>query len=264
MKNPMQKKNRLIVTDIDGTIYETQQHRIPESTMYALQELKYSGCYLAICTSRSREEMIHIPSSLLNMIDVIVCDCGGDLSFEGQRYYTPMILQETQQIIRELDRLRIVYRYVTDKGHGYLNRNVPDIDALFDYEYEMVPPQKAYEQEPLVHIVYYTNHVSQVQQIRALAAHEKLLDFSYVHEITAANIDKGSSLRRIAQLLHIRREETAAFGDGASDVELLRMAGIGIAMGNGSPICKKNADYVTDCIQQGGFLNACKAFRWVR
>lgn len=45
--------------------------------------------------------------------------------------------------------------------------------------------------------------------------------------------------------MNLKPEETAAFGDGDNDIDLLKEAGIGIAMENASPKCKDAATFIT-------------------
>ena len=56
---------------------------------------------------------------------------------------------------------------------------------------------------------------------------------------------------------------TYAFGDSMNDLEILQAAGIGIAMGNGVPKLKEEADYVTDDIGRDGVYKACKHFQLI-
>ena len=51
-----------------------------------------------------------------------------------------------------------------------------------------------------------------------------------------------------------------AFGDGGNDVDMLRFAGIGVAMGNATDEPKAAADYVTDSVDDAGIANALKHF----
>ena len=46
------------------------------------------------------------------------------------------------------------------------------------------------------------------------------------------------------------------FGDGDNDIELMEVAKIGVAMGNGTENLKKVSDYVTDDIEKDGIYNA--------
>ena len=52
------------------------------------------------------------------------------------------------------------------------------------------------------------------------------------------------------------REDAVAIGDGDNDIEMIRYAGTGVAMGNGSPWVKEIADYVTDSIEKDGLWKA--------
>ena len=49
-----------------------------------------------------------------------------------------------------------------------------------------------------------------------------------------------------------------AFGDSMNDYELVREAGIGIAMGNSVEELKAVADYVADDIDRDGVWKACR------
>lgn len=68
---------------------------------------------------------------------------------------------------------------------------------------------------------------------------------SQLIEISHKDAGKHSGLRFIREYLNLNSEETAAFGDGDNDIDLLNEAGIGIAMENASPKCKEAATYIT-------------------
>ncbi len=73
-----------------------------------------------------------------------------------------------------------------------------------------------------------------------------------VLEIVAPGVDKGTGLRRAAELLGIPREEVIALGDGENDIPMLRWAGLGVAMGNASPRVKAAADRIAPSCQEDG------------
>ena len=64
-------------------------------------------------------------------------------------------------------------------------------------------------------------------------------------EISHKDAGKHSGLRFLTELLGLDPAETAAFGDGDNDADLLTYAGCGIAMANASPACLAAADHVT-------------------
>lgn len=68
---------------------------------------------------------------------------------------------------------------------------------------------------------------------------------SQLIEISHKDAGKHSGLRFIREYLNLKPEETAAFGDGDNDIDLLKEAGIGIAMENASSKCKDAATFIT-------------------
>lgn len=56
--------------------------------------------------------------------------------------------------------------------------------------------------------------------------------------------------------LHISPNEVMALGDHDIDAPLLRAAGLGIAMGNASPIARAAADELTDSCDADGVAHA--------
>ena len=49
-------------------------------------------------------------------------------------------------------------------------------------------------------------------------------------------------------------------GDGNNDVEMLTLAGIGVAMAEATDSAKDAADYITDDIDENGWANAIRHF----
>ena len=58
----------------------------------------------------------------------------------------------------------------------------------------------------------------------------------------------------------IDRSETMAFGDGENDVDMFRVVGTAVCMGNGCQEAKDAADYVTDDIDNDGIWKALVHF----
>ncbi len=56
-----------------------------------------------------------------------------------------------------------------------------------------------------------------------------------IAEIAAHGVSKASGLQVVAERHGIRRNEVMAFGDGLNDVDMLRWAGLSVAMDNGHP-----------------------------
>lgn len=71
-------------------------------------------------------------------------------------------------------------------------------------------------------------------------------------EISHRNAGKHSGVRYVTELLGLSPAQTAAFGDGDNDADMLRYVGCGIAVANASPACLAAADHVTSHHDQDG------------
>ena len=58
--------------------------------------------------------------------------------------------------------------------------------------------------------------------------------------------NETSNILKLAQKLQIEPEKILAIGDNVNDLEMLKNAGAGIAMGNSAPEVKKVATFVTE------------------
>ena len=79
-------------------------------------------------------------------------------------------------------------------------------------------------------------------------------------ELNSANAHKGLALRRFAEHLGLGLENCMAFGDGANDLSMVRMAGLGVAMANACPEVLAAADYVTLSNDADGVAAALRHF----
>lgn len=64
-------------------------------------------------------------------------------------------------------------------------------------------------------------------------------------EFCPAGVNKGAALRRALPRIGVQMSQLLAFGDSGNDVEMLREAGLGVAMGNAIPQALEAADRTT-------------------
>jgi Cof subfamily protein (haloacid dehalogenase superfamily) len=79
-------------------------------------------------------------------------------------------------------------------------------------------------------------------------------------EIHHRDSGKCGGLQRVASRLGVAREEILAIGDHLNDLEMLRFAGTGIAMGNAIPEVRAAAAYVTGSLDEDGVAQAIERF----
>lgn len=255
--------SKVFFFDIDGTTYRHDIHASPESTILALKSLRNNGFKLCICTSRNKEEMINLPQDFLNLFDGIIHLAGGYIHLKDQDYKFEVNSNDVNKAVDYLNKHKIPYRYVTTDLHGYLYNSTEFVRGLFEKQYNMIPQEKIFENESIIHFQYYPFNEQQNLDLIEIIQQSKITHLRFSHEVTQNNLDKSTAIQFVAKHYGYTRENTVAFGDGFNDVTMLQSAQIGIAMGNGCDLAKQASDYVTDSIDQDGLYNACLHFGWI-
>ena len=75
-------------------------------------------------------------------------------------------------------------------------------------------------------------------------------------EVIPAGAGKDPAMHVLCEALGLTPNEVMALGDHDIDAPLLRAAGLGIAMGNASPIARAAADELTDSCDADGAAHA--------
>ena len=79
-------------------------------------------------------------------------------------------------------------------------------------------------------------------------------------EVLPLGIDKAYGLKKLVEILGIKREEVIACGDGYNDITMLQFAGLGVAMENAMEQTKAAADYITLSNDDDGVAEVIEKF----
>ncbi len=82
----------------------------------------------------------------------------------------------------------------------------------------------------------------------------------YFCEIANPEATKYNGVEFLRNYWGLKREEVLTIGDQDNDIELLKAGGIAVAMGNATEDLKKYADYITDTVDNDGFVRAIEKF----
>ncbi len=89
----------------------------------------------------------------------------------------------------------------------------------------------------------------------------EILDTGFAVHIKSRKINKGTGLKRIAEMMELDARELVAIGDSPNDIEMLRASGFGVAVGNAHPELKKAAAMVTQGEHGAGVAEAIMLLR---
>lgn len=82
----------------------------------------------------------------------------------------------------------------------------------------------------------------------------------YYTEISLKDVDKWNAIEYLMKMLNIKKEEVIAIGDNANDKKMIENAGVGVAMGQSTPVIKEIADFITKDNENEGVKVALKQY----
>ena len=252
--------SKAIFFDIDGTLYAHKGHQIIPSSQIALKKLKEKGYPIVVATSRCIEETVHLPRFFHDFpFDGYIYDGGALMVKDGKVIQKKVIpVDAMKRIIAYCDEYHKVVRYANEKLDCFHFEPEASIKDVYFYLYLNIPKTKPYEGEEVTNCLLY------IDPIEAEQLAKELTDCAFIHheelyEITHKEVNKAHAVKEFARLLGC--DEVIAFGDGFNDVQMLKEADLGIAMGNACEPCKQVADDVTSAVDQDGIYQACLKYQ---
>ena len=79
-------------------------------------------------------------------------------------------------------------------------------------------------------------------------------------EISLKDVDKWNALKYVADKLGVQDDEIIAIGDNMNDKMMIENAGLGVAMGQSTPLVRDIANFVTDDNNNDGVARALEKY----
>ncbi len=262
---------RLIVTDLDGTLLNSE-HVVTPFTEHVIREVQARGVLFTVATGKSfpstpgitRQFDIQIPiicgngtqvftpdGTLLHEHPLLRDDAIEVVRISKARGFTPIVSTETGLLAEAWN--ESVQELVDH--HEPVPVMVPDLEAALRSEYK---PYK---------IVLMNRDPQRVNQFQlelehTFAGRAQVLRSGLITvvELLPAGASKGTALAYILDYLGIAPHETMCFGDNCNDLDMIRLAGIGVAMGHSPEAVRMGADYVTGSHDEDGVAHAIVKF----
>ena len=251
---------KLVAFDIDGTI-RSMHDPVSDKNTSVINRLIDSGIIVTIATGR-----MFLSASMalkgLNILHPIISYQGAHIAdmYTGRVFWHMPLTQElaehTLDLLTDWDVQPVFYHdgqiYVenlTDWAKGYSERNSGKVNLVKDlYEITNLCPTRIVA-------------VGAEKTIAELEHHLKSGDESTLHitrslpnfcEILHPLAGKHKALEWLANYYGVSREQTIAFGNGYNDVDMLKWAGMGIAVQNSVKEILEVSDRVSLSMEENG------------
>ena len=269
---------RIISFDLDGTFLDDDKG-IPPENLRALEAAAEKGVWIVPATGRIVAGLPDLLRTLPFMRYYITANGSYvyDLREDRAVARAEVELGRALEFYEAADEMGVLYDCYQDNW-GYMTqwmrdealRTIPNphVRALISTLRSPVPELKAFLRERGAGVQKLQLYIlDREQRLRALEELPKRfadLSFStsmpFNIEVNAQNATKGHALRALCDALGLDIRQTMAFGDDTNDLDLLRMAGLGVAMENANPAVKAAADLTTSTNNAAGFAAAVERY----
>ena len=258
---------KIIFLDIDGTLLSFRTHRIPQSAIDAINRVRQKGIKIWIATGRPLPFVCNLDGMDYDgIMSVNGAQCQIQSSMrEGAEvsviHSLPVPQDDVERMVAEQRRTGMPVVYASNR-HAILTAPFgvpPVVNEVFSMLDIKIPPLAEPEKATTFSVMQIIGFYPETEQKHIIGDILKGCDDTRWHPAFADCIAKGTN--KASGIDHIIRHygfdlsETMAFGDGGNDIEMLRHAGIGVAMGNASDEVKAAADIVTTSVDDDGVAN---------
>ena len=216
-----------------------------------------------LATGRPISELADLPVNNINFAGDITLN--GQLLLDETRHVvagTPINEGEMEVLAQTFTSKHIPFKFIDEHG-AYINYVNDTVITTQESTMGAIPSVGKYKGEKIYQIVAFVSD----KERKIL---EVTLDECAITSWNATGIDitpkgggKATGIKQYLEQNNLKQEEVMAFGDGENDIDMLKYAGIGVAMGNASAHVKACADYVTDTVDNGGILKALQHFNLI-
>ncbi len=262
-------KYKLVAIDMDGT-FLNENHTVSKKNIDAVKKAIEKGVKVVVATGRDKKGIQPLMQYLDFNNHFILYN--GSMIYDSklddyiERY--DMTFTEAEKIFNYGVDLNTTVVVWAEEKH-YTNSRESEIlkyyEKLNQEEFAVIKSLKEIEHLRIQKVLFSDNAERMLEIFKELD--NRVFDecqyeqsFAEAIEFYNKSCSKGNSVLKYAESLGIAPEEIIAIGDSMNDLSMIRMAGLGIAMGNATDAIKSEADFVTKSNTEDGVAFAIEEF----
>lgn len=240
---------RILVLDLDDTLLRSDG-TISERTLDSLNRWRDAGHAIIIATGRPTRSIAAVLPPDLHTVPWITYN-GAYVYLDGQCIYENLISPEATHTI-----IALVNESLPECALGleindtlFINRTIPRTTP-----YQVVDLVTVAHQ-PAAKILFFHQEFSTLETVLSalpVDTRAMLSDKYNLVQVLAATADKTHALRFLIEHMGRDMAHVVAIGDDINDVDMIRDAGLGVAVANAIPAVKAVAKRVTESNDEDG------------
>lgn len=261
------KDKKMIVVDLDGTLLNINQECSRKTRKY-LQKLKELGYIIVIATGRILRDAIETTGGA-EFANYVISSAGAvvyDMSKKKIISKKNISIQNVKRICScyndgvkhiEMGDLYYYHKYIYNGiFESSFGKKINDIDKFLDSCDDIF--HITIKLKDMNKLDEYYNKLNN-EDLFVLVMQDSFSEEKFL-EIFSCGVNKYNAIKLIMDIENISNDDVIAFGDGLNDVEMIKLSGIGVAMGNALKEVKSVSDYVTISHNDNGVMYFLKGY----
>jgi Cof subfamily protein (haloacid dehalogenase superfamily) len=260
-------KYKMLVIDMDDTLL-TDDHKISEENKEMLLKAQEKGVYVILASGRPTPAMtayakeLQMDSYMISYNGAVVTDLKEDKILFEQTL--------TQEQIHELYEYSLkskthIITYLDGKVVSETSSEYIDIElSITGLVHNKVLDFKAAVQSSAVKCILLEEHsyLKEVEKDLKKAMPHLSVSMSkpFFLEVAQNGIDKGASIKLLAEKLNILQSEIIAVGNAGNDLTMIEYAGLGVWVDNVDPELRHKADVIVASNNNHGVAEVVRRF----
>lgn len=248
------KNSKLLLFDLDGTLLRSDKI-ISDNTIEVLEKCRKTGLLIGVSTSRSQQNSLKYIAELAP--EIIVSSGGALITYKNEPVYkAEFSVNEVNRIIRTAREICGADCEIT----------VDTFDSHY-WNYKIDPKAVDKQWEGTVYCDFSEDFPEPSLKICVEIADDEiahrlcseLKEYDSIrftdgnwYKFTKKEATKENAIAKLCEILGISEKNVMAFGDDLADIGMLKMCGIGVAMGNAVDEVKEVSDIVIGTNDEDG------------
>ena len=251
-------KYKLLVLDVDGTILNSER-KITHRTVITLRKAQSIGIKVALASGRPTYGLLPLAKAIdLGTYGGYIISYNGAQVISAQdgeilfaRSIDPQMVPYLEKKAAKTGMTMAYYDGDEVVSTDITNPHVVDEAQMNGMKLRQVDQISMVVEDWPSEVMLFSDHEEELDSLENhMQRHlngvmDTIHSNPYMLEVVGYQVGKSYAMSALMQLLGIGMEEVIAIGDGTADVNMIQMAGTGIAMANAVESVRRCADYIT-------------------